>query len=342
MAKNDFQQPIRHKPNDAYIPALVNPPCVFIAPKERTVAGGEIWIAVSCNDNHYGGCIIYASTDGVGYTRMGQLSGNATHGIVTADLASANGTDVTHTLAVDVHLSGGVILGVNQTDVDTLDTLCYVGGEFLAFRDAQTTGVGLYNLSYLKRGLYGSTPGAANQSPFVLCNNALFRYRFNRNLLGKTIHLKFQGFNGVGRGLQDMADLVDYTFSVTHEGGVNVLDSDLIPIFNNLAVLNAQVLSIAINNQMVGTAPTLVASFRLPPGTYSAPSANIGCGDPAYSATLQLRNAVGAVLATLGGVGGLQWRTANAGFVLAEDTDVDVLLSSNNASAVAFIRGLSF
>lgn len=241
MGRLSFQNTSGHVPNNAVVPALVNPPVIFIAPAARTVSGGEIWMAISCNDANYGGCIIHASNDGGSYYCIGSLRGSSTHGVLTSALAAATGTDTTHTLAIDVHLSGGDIEPVSQETVDTHDSFCYVDGEFLAYRDAALTGAGLYDLTYLIRGLYGSTPGAASGGPFVVCNDALFKYRFNKNLVGSTIYLKFQGFNGIEDGLQDMADLVAYPFAVSSDGGIKALTSDLVPLSSSISALESSV-----------------------------------------------------------------------------------------------------
>jgi hypothetical protein len=241
MARGDYQSASGHKPNNAYVPALVNPPVIFIAPSARTVSGGEIWMAVSCDDANYGGCIVHASNDGATYTQIGKFVGQSTHGVLTAALASATGTDTTHTLAIDVHLSRQTMTGVSQTVADNHDSFCYVGGEFLAYRDSAMTGTGLYSLSYLHRGLYDSTPGASSGAKFALCNDALFKYRFNKNLVGSTIYLKFQGFNGVGAGLQEMSALTAYTFAVTADGGIKALLSDLVPITSEISTLTGTV-----------------------------------------------------------------------------------------------------
>ncbi len=241
MARGDYQSAGGHKPNNAYVPAVLNPPIIFIAPSERTVSGGEIWMGVSCDDDNYGGCIIHASNDDATYTQIGKFTGRSTHGTLTAALAGATGTDTTHTLAVDVRLSRQALTGVSQAVVDNHDSFCYVGGEFLAYRDSAMIGAGLYNLTYLHRGLYGSTPGASSGAKFALCNDALFKYRFNKNLVGSTIYLKFQGFNGVGGGLQELSALTAYAFAVTSDGGTKALLSDLVPITSGIGTLSGTV-----------------------------------------------------------------------------------------------------
>lgn len=238
VARYDTQDSLGFAPNDDETPALVSPPVIFIAPPARTVASGEIWIAVSCVSTNYGGCIVHVSNDGASYHRLGVVRGNATHGVLTAALPSASGTDITNTLAVDIADSGNTIESVSQMTADTHDSLVYVGGEFLAYRDATLTGLGAYNLTHLKRGLYGSTAGAASGASFALIDSSIFRYGFNKNLVGSTVYLKFQAFNNVGGGLQDMADLVAYSFVVSNDGGVKALLGDLPSSYDWSAIIN--------------------------------------------------------------------------------------------------------
>lgn len=97
-----------------------------------------------------------------------------------------------------------------------------------------------------------------------------------------------------------------------------------------------------LNTQTTGTAPIIVGGLKLAARTYSAPAAAIGCGNPANAATLEIRQADGTVLATIGGTaGGLDWRTAPAGFTLAAAEFVDLVLYTDSADAVAFIRGVT-
>jgi hypothetical protein len=107
---------------------------------------------------------------------------------------------------------------VGQATFDTNDSLCYAGGELLAYRDASLTSLDHYDLTHLQRGLHETTPGAADGSLFVFLGKALFKYRFNPALVGKTVYLKFQGFNYVGGSEQAMADLVAYPYEIGSSG----------------------------------------------------------------------------------------------------------------------------
>ena len=111
----------------------------------------------------------------------------------------------------------------------------------------------------------------------------------------------------------------------------------------DIATLKSRSLNFIINHQMMGRVATLVGAITLPAGIYPAPSAQIGCGNPAFTATLELRAADGPVLATVGGVaGGVQWRTASAGFTLTATVGIDLVLLTDADNETAFIFGLTF
>ncbi len=101
-------------------------------------------------------------------------------------------------------------------------------------------------------------------------------------------------------------------------------------------------LAYSMNESVIGTTPTVVGSMRLPAGTYTAPSADIGAGNPSYSATLELRIPEGTILVIGGTAGGLAWRTAATGFTLSATTDIDLVLYCNTALEPVFIKGLTF
>jgi hypothetical protein len=333
MARYDGEEAADDGPNHAVAPALVNAPVIFLAPKERTVSSGEIWIAVSCNDANYGGCVVWASNDDAAYEPIGKIHGNATHGVLTAELPAASGLDMAHALAVDIAASRKTLESRDQQTVDVHDSLCYAGGEFLAYRDAVLTGAGLYSLSYLRRGLFGSAPGAAIGAPFVFNTQRLFRYRFNKNLVGKTLWFKFQGFNLFKAGLQNLADVTAYPFSVTADGGVKALLSDL------AALKLKSDLDLPINDAVTGDVPKLVMSLLLPGGAYSRLAATLGADAAGDSATLELRTQPGALLKSLANVGAPAY-CETTGFTLAGDTQVEFYLVGNNASAHSFIYGI--
>jgi len=200
-----------YAPDYSVVPGNVNPPDVFIAPANLTVSGYEVWAAVSNVDPNYGGCHIWASYDNATYQKIGTLIGNSRQGFITAALPAGADPDAINTLAVDLTESAGALDTANQPAVDAFDTLCLVGNEFVAYRDSALTAASKYNLTYLRRGVYGSTQGAVINARFVRCDQALFKYAFDPAFWGFTLYLKFVGFNPFGNGLQDIAALTPVT-----------------------------------------------------------------------------------------------------------------------------------
>lgn len=137
-----------------------------------------------------------------------------------------NGTtdpDPTNYFPVDLTQSAGVLLSGTQTDADSYRTLCYAGGEFIAFQGVNLTGTSKYNVGqdgngnvYLRRGLFGSniTNHSAGES-FVRLDETVFTYVYDPAFIGKTIYLKFTSFNTSGLMEQSIANATPYQFVVT-------------------------------------------------------------------------------------------------------------------------------
>lgn len=336
MARYDVEDAAGFAPNHAIVPAPVNAPVIFLAPKQRTASSGELWLAAASSDANYGGCVVWLSNDTEHYYQIGVIEGRSHQGVLTAALPAAGGLDTVHTLSVDLSQSLNILEAVSLETADRLDSLCYVGGELVAFRNAVPTGLYSYDLSYLHRGVYGTATGAAINAPFLLLSGPMLRYRFNKNAVGGQLHFKFQAFNIYGAGVQHLADCVAYSFDVADDGGVKALMSDIEP-------LNRLIFNFILNAQGVGTTPTTVGAMTLAAGTYPAPAAEVGCGNPLKIATLELRTPTGTVLATIGGMaGGVQWRTGDHGFTLAAQTQIDLVLYTNAALEPAFIHGFKF
>lgn len=146
------------------------------------------------------------------------------------------------------------------------------------------------------------------------------------------------------------SDFVYWTSVGTPEINPTLTNPSLIGSLTNVCILDEEgsdsvisVSSYTFNESTVGTIPTIIGSIRLAAGTYPAPSAEIGAGNPLYAATLELRKPDGTVLATIGGTaGGLAWRTALTGFTLTATTDCDLVLFCNTALEPVFIKGLTF
>ena len=209
----------------------INPPVIFVAPASLTVKGYELWCGISSTDVNHGGCTVYASIDdGVSYQTIGKHTGESRMGVLTSALASGTGVDSTHTLAIDLTASSGVLTTVSQSAFDTNATLCKVGAEFLCYRDVALTAVSKFNVTHLQRGLFKTTAGAANGADFVRCDDALFKYAFSKNYLGKTIKLKFVAHNTLGEAVQDIATVPFYSFAIPSsipDVPLDVIDADM-------------------------------------------------------------------------------------------------------------------
>jgi hypothetical protein len=226
--KTNTQATQGYAPNHTTVPALINKPLIFVAPAELTVAGGEIWIAVSNSDPNYGGCYVYASNDNTSYKKIGKLDGNAKQGVLTSALSSVSPPfAVQDSLTLKLNNPTDDLESVSQQTFTNKDSLCYVGGEFLVYKTATLTAPSSYTLSTLTRGLYKRPTGADLNADFCLLDNAIFKKSFPAHKVGTTLYFKFQCFNLVGKGLQDLADLYAYSFLVTDNGGINALLADL-------------------------------------------------------------------------------------------------------------------
>ena len=149
-------------------------------------------------------------------------------GFLTSSLPAAAGWDAVDTLAVDLTESGGTLSGTSQTSAQQGGTLSIVDNEFLGYENATLTTASQYNLTGLARGLGGSSPTEhSTGAPFARLDGAVERFDLPANLAGKMLFFKFQSFNTLGGGLQDLSTCTVYTYATTSP---SVLD----PIFAQL------------------------------------------------------------------------------------------------------------
>jgi hypothetical protein len=191
----------------------VNTPVAFEAPWPMTLNGHEVRIAASVGVNS-GGCHVWISSDGDSYTRVGIITAPACHGFLTAQMVKFADRSIAGTCSVDLSESGGILTSGSQQDAENKFTLAWVDGEFVAFTTAELQASPFhYQLKgFMRRGLYASRITAhTERSPFVLCDDRLFRYAYDPDLAGKSIHIKLQAFNRYGSGAQDLADVMAYS-----------------------------------------------------------------------------------------------------------------------------------
>lgn len=193
-------------------PGNAHAPVIFEAPLQLTGGEPQIWLATAGGDM-WGGAEVWISTDGDSYTRIGATNKKARFGSLSAPLASGAVFDRANTLNVEI--SAGQMTGGTEQDSRDLLTLCYVDGEFLAYETAELKGVGRYTLGNLTRGAYGSNIDRHNAgSQFVRIDEAMFKYAVPANWVGRTVWVKLVSFNVFGSGVQELAEVPAYSYTI--------------------------------------------------------------------------------------------------------------------------------
>lgn len=193
-------------------PGNAHAPVIFEAPLQLTGGEPQIWLATA-GGNMWGGAEVWISTDGDSYTRIGATNKKARFGSLSAPLASGAVFDRANTLNVEI--SAGQMTGGTEQDSRDLLTLCYVDGEFLAYETAELKGVGRYTLGNLTRGAYGSNIDRHNAgSQFVRIDEAMFKYAVPANWVGRTVWVKLVSFNVFGSGIQELAEVPAYSYTI--------------------------------------------------------------------------------------------------------------------------------
>ena len=274
-------------PNEQATPSSVNTPAV-IEPASSYTGGKSQLIVAASGQTHWGGCRVWLSFDGSSFQNIGEITEPAMQGTLTAALASHADPDTTNTLSVDCTESGAVPESVTHADADALRTLCYVSpqpasnvlnaaGELMAFGTVTPTGTYTANLTYLRRGAYGTAPSAHSIGDQFTVINVLgnsgtsVTYDLPAAYVGKTLYLKFTSFNEFGEAEQDISTVVEYTYTPTGAGygtgagGVPATPTGLSAIAAGIqsATINwsANIATDNVTGYQVWRAPGLGASF---------------------------------------------------------------------------------
>lgn len=210
------QNPLGHAANYNCPAPNVNPP-LFLEPTEQLLNNPSnlaLWIGVS-GPVTYGGCQVWVSSDGNSYTQVDTIRSNARMGVTTSTLPIHNDPDTSSILGVDLRQSNGGLTSGTQTDADLFNTLCYVGGEFISYETAKLTGTNSYDLTYIRRGVYGSTiQNIPIGSLLVRVDGSIVKYPFTSSKIGQQLWFKFPALNIYGGGLQDLSSAIAYTYTL--------------------------------------------------------------------------------------------------------------------------------
>lgn len=206
-------------PNFNESPGTILAPTIFEGPSALVTSNGglEVWVAAGGTDPNYGGCEIWVSLTGSNYKRAASLNGASRFGVTTSSLSSQSVPGAT-TETVGVTLAaGGQLIAASSAEMAALTTLCYIGGEFVAYEGAGLTGPNAYTIgNHLQRGAYLSGQAShATGVPFVRCDSGVARLPLTPDYIGQTIRVKLLPFNRYGGGMTDLASATEYTYTVT-------------------------------------------------------------------------------------------------------------------------------
>lgn len=231
-------------------------------PNSRITGGGaELWLALSGGPD-WGGCNVWLSLDGTNYgdTPIGEQFGSARAGMLTSVLPSSADPDTDDTAGVTVT---GSLTTVSETDADSFATLSLVGTELVSYANATLTGsTGLtnsYNLSYLRRGVFATSPQSHSVGEvFVRLDDQVFKYTIDPSLFGKTVFLKFTSKNLYGQQEQILSTVSPV--AVVLGGSISA---------STMAVgsfLNSDGATATVDIYLPGGAPTAGGTTSLPNG----------------------------------------------------------------------------
>lgn len=172
------------------------------------VGGNQVFIGVNAPAG-WGGCSVWLSDTGENYSRIGSITQQARMGRTRlAFNETANACEVT--------LNQGMLKGGTHIDAERANTLCWVNGEALSYEGANMAPNNQFSLTGLVRGQYGTNAISHNAGErFIRVDEALFRYPYRKEDIGKTIHLKFTSMNLFGSNEQELDEVQAYQYTLT-------------------------------------------------------------------------------------------------------------------------------
>jgi len=195
-------------------PGPVSTP-MFFEPSGKATQDSRFHLLIAlCGGAEWGGCNVYAGVDGTNYDLIGTQKGPSTTGQLTANLASHASPDTVNTLSVSLLASFGRLASYSSTQANQGVYLLQVDDELIAYETATLTGAYTYNITNLRRGVFG-TPIQAHTSGarISFIDTQLFDWLFDQADIGHVRHFKFASFNRFGQQLQSLADCSDYTYT---------------------------------------------------------------------------------------------------------------------------------
>ena len=205
------------------------------------VGGNQIFVGVNAPSG-WGGCSVWLSDNDQTYQRIGNISQQARMGRTKYGFAQ-NGN------FCNVTINQGVLKSGTHIDAERGNTLCWVNGEALSYENVEVHPNNWFTLQGLVRGQYGTNAINHNADErFVRVDEALFRYPYRKEDIGKTIYLKFTSMNLFGSNEQGLDEVQSYQYTIVpyyipevsnvtlftkyYEIGNGVLSFDVVAEFN--------------------------------------------------------------------------------------------------------------
>lgn len=171
------------------------------------VGGNQIFVGVNAPSG-WGGCSVWLSDNDQTYQRIGNISQQSRMGRTKYGFAQ-NGN------FCNVTINQGVLKSGTHIDAERGNTLCWVNGEALSYENVEVHPNNWYTLRGLVRGQYGTNAINHNADErFVRVDEALFRYPYRKEDIGKTIYLKFTSMNLFGSNEQGLDEVQSYQYTI--------------------------------------------------------------------------------------------------------------------------------
>lgn len=171
------------------------------------VGGNQIFVGVNAPSG-WGGCSVWLSDNDQTYQRIGNISQQARMGRTKYGFAQ-NGN------FCNVVINQGVLKSGTHIDAERGNTLCWVNGEAISYEDVEVHPNNWFTLRGLVRGQYGTSAINHNADErFVRVDEALFRYPYRKEDIGKTIYLKFTSMNLFGSNEQGLDEVQSYQYTI--------------------------------------------------------------------------------------------------------------------------------
>lgn len=219
-------------------PGAVQTPAIFVMPPIPSSLSEGITLGIAvCGQTanaFWLGCDVHCSVDGgTTYQFVGKVPEAARYGTLTANIGAVADPDTTSTLSIALaNTNLQISTSVTHAEADSVQTAILVDtgtqAEVMSFGAAALTSAGHYNLTYLRRGLYGSVDQShATSDLFVRLDGAIFQIAMDPGYAGQTVYFKFVSFNTWQQyGPQTLSGATAYSYTIPSAlpvGGANTL-----------------------------------------------------------------------------------------------------------------------